>query len=219
MSSRQLFRPRANTVSRIVVYGSVPLCLVAVAWSIALARSSWRTQQDRFVQQPVPFSHEHHVGGLGIDCRYCHTSVETSAFAGMPPTQTCMTCHSQLWRQADMLEPVRRSARTGQPLRWTRVNDLPDFVYFNHSVHIHRGVPCSTCHGRVDRMPLMRQARSLAMQWCLGCHEHPSPHIGAANPFDPAARPAMALGKHPRAVLDSRGDPLPRLLECSICHR
>jgi len=215
----QIFRPRANTIARVLVYGGIPLLLAAIGWSIAAARSPWITGEHRAAAQPVPFSHEHHVGGLGIDCRYCHTSVESSAFAGLPPTETCMTCHSQLWRSADMLEPVRASYRTGRPLEWERVNDLPDFVYFDHSIHVHRGVACTTCHGRVDQMPLMRQAHSLLMQWCLDCHRNPQHHTGALNVFEPTASSAWARGVRPRPTPDSRGDPLPRLLECSICHR
>ena len=110
--------------------------------------------------QPVPFSHQHHVTGLGIDCRYCHTSVETSSFAGIPPTKTCMNCHSQIWTNAKLLEPVRASYKSGESLQWTRVNQLPDFVYFNHSIHVNKGVGCNTCHGPVDQMPLMYQQES-----------------------------------------------------------
>jgi len=127
--------------------------------------------------QPVPFSHQHHVAALGIDCRYCHTSVETSSFAGIPPTRTCMNCHSQIWTNAAMLEPVRESFRSGKSLVWTRVNDLPDFVYFNHSIHIAKGVGCNTCHGPVDRMPLMYNYASLQMEWCLNCHRNPEEYL------------------------------------------
>jgi hypothetical protein len=125
----------------------------------------------------VPFSHQHHVTGLGIDCRYCHTSVETSSFAGIPPTKTCMNCHSQIWTNAPMLEPVRASYRSGESLQWTRVNQLPDFVYFNHSIHINKGVGCNTCHGAVDQMPLMYQYASLQMEWCLECHRAPEKNL------------------------------------------
>src|SRR4029077_19142589 len=124
-----------------------------------------------------PFSHEHHVAQLGIDCRYCHTSVETSAFAGMPPTATCMNCHKQIWTNTALLEPVRTSFSTNQPLRWSRVHDLPDFVYFNHSIHVAKGVGCATCHGRVDGMPLLFQNASLQMEWCLDCHRNPAKYI------------------------------------------
>src|ERR687887_2196966 len=125
------------------------------------------------VEQPIPFSHKHHVGDDGIDCRYCHTSVEKSSFAGLPPTQTCMNCHSQIWSQSPMLEPVRQSAQTGQPLQWNRVHVLGDFVYFDHSIHVQKGIGCSTCHGRIDEMPLTWKAESLQMSWCLECHRNP----------------------------------------------
>jgi len=136
-------------------------------------RSPYVTTQGVAPEQPVPFSHQHHVAGIGIDCRYCHTSVETSGFAGLPPTKTCMNCHSQIWNESPMLEPVRASFRNDRSLVWTRVHDLPDFVYFNHSIHVAKGVGCSTCHGPVDQMPLMYQAQSLQMEWCLACHRAP----------------------------------------------
>src|SRR6185312_7602198 len=118
-----------------------------------IVRSPYETMQNEAREQPVAFSHEHHVSGLGIDCRYCHTTVETSSFAGLPPTETCMTCHSRLWTEAPMLAPVRQSFATQQPLEWKRVNQLPGFVYFNHSIHVNKGIGCSTCHGQVDQMP------------------------------------------------------------------
>jgi hypothetical protein len=129
-------------------------------------------------EQPVPFSHKHHVSGLGIDCRYRHTSVEKSAFAGIPPTDTCMTCHSQLWTDAPLLAPVRESLARHQPMQWNRVHDLPDFVFFNHSIHVRQGIGCATCHGPVDRMPLTWQQNTLFMKWCLDCHKDPAQFIG-----------------------------------------
>src|SRR3954454_14552667 len=150
----QVFHPSANTLSRLTIYGSVVLLLGPVVLSYLVLRSPYQTNVGVVRPQPVAFSHEHHVSGLGIDCRYCHTSVETSSFAGLPPTHTCMTCHSQIWANAELLEPVRASFRTGKSLEWTRVHDLPDFVYFNHSIHVSKGIGCATCHGRVDRMPL-----------------------------------------------------------------
>ena len=138
---------------------------------------SFYTNQDVFVEQPIQFSHAHHVGGIGIDCRYCHTSVEESAFANIPPTKTCMNCHSQIWTNAPILEPVRASFRDNTPLQWTRVHDLPDFVYFNHSIHVRKGVGCATCHGRVDKMPLMYQDAPLTMKWCLDCHRNPAKYV------------------------------------------
>ena len=140
-------------------------------------RSSWATKQNEFVEQPIQFSHAHHVGGVGLDCRYCHTSVEKSSFAGIPPTKTCMNCHSQIWTNAPILEPVRASFRNDTPLNWIRVNDLPDFVYFNHQIHVKQGVGCVTCHGPVDKMPLMYQAKPLLMEWCLDCHRAPEKYL------------------------------------------
>ncbi len=127
--------------------------------------------------QPIPFSHKHHVGDVGIDCRYCHTSVETSAFAGLPSTTICLTCHSQLFAKAAVLEPLRRSVATGQPIAWNRVHTLPDFVYFNHGIHVAKGVACGECHGRVDQMPLTWRTAPLEMEWCLDCHRDPAPHL------------------------------------------
>src|SRR5262249_46164795 len=124
-------------------------------------------------EQPVPFSHRHHVGGIGLDCRYCHTTVEVSSFAGIPPTKTCMNCHSQIWTNSAMLEPVRESFRSGKSIEWNRVHHLAGFVYFDHSIHVKKGVGCVTCHGRVDQMPLTWQESSLQMEWCLGCHRNP----------------------------------------------
>ena len=153
----QIFHHSSNTFARITMFGAV-FILGFVAWAFAsLDRSTYMTRATNPREQPVPFSHAHHVGGLGVDCRYCHTSVETSSFANIPPTKTCMNCHSQIWLTSPTLEPVRASYRTGQSIRWTRVHDLPDFVYFNHSIHVSKGVGCETCHGRVDRMPLMWQ--------------------------------------------------------------
>jgi hypothetical protein len=117
------------------------------------------------------------VAGLGIDCRYCHTSVETSSFAGIPPTSTCMNCHAQIWTNAEMLEPIRASFRTGKPIVWSRVHRLPDFVRFNHSIHIAKGIGCKSCHGEIERMNLVYQASPLTMEWCLSCHRAPEKHI------------------------------------------
>ncbi len=169
----QIFHRSTNTISRLSIYGAV-FVLAGLAWTAAeVQRSPYLTTQGVAPEQPVPFSHQHHVAGVGIDCRYCHTSVETSAFAGLPPTKTCMNCHSQIWNDSPMLEPVRASFRNDRSLVWTRVHDLPDFAYFDHSIHVAKGVGCSTCHGRVDQMPLMYQAQSLQMEWCLECHRAP----------------------------------------------
>lgn len=129
------------------------------------------------VEQPVPFSHQHHVVGLGIDCRFCHTSVEVSASAGLSPTYTCMTCHSQIGTNAAIVAPVRESLADGKPTEWHRVSNLPDYVYFNHSIHIAKGVGCESCYGEMDRMALTYKAKTLIMQFCLNCHRDPGPHL------------------------------------------
>jgi len=173
----QIFHRSTNTLSRASIYGAV-FIVAGLGWTMMqVQRSPYITYAEVIKPQPVPFSHQHHVSGLGLDCRYCHTSVEVSSFAGIPPTRTCMNCHSQIWTNAQMLEPVRASYRTGQSLQWTRVNQLPDFVYFNHSIHIHKGVGCNTCHGPVDQMPLMYQYASLQMEWCLECHRAPEKQL------------------------------------------
>ena len=174
-------------------------------------------------RQPVPFSHQHHVSGLGIDCRYCHDSVETSSFAGIPPTHTCMSCHSQVWTDAPMLAPVRQSLATDQPLSWNRVNQLPDFVFFNHSIHVNKGIGCSTCHGRVDQMPLTHKAHSLYMRWCLDCHEAPERQLRTKDqifnmswepPKDQLERGTQLLKEY-----HIRPERLAQLRDCGMCHR
>lgn len=169
----QIFPRSANDFARISILVGL-LLLGGLVWAGALVhKSGYRTGEGLYLHQPVPFSHEHHVRGLGLDCRYCHTSVETAASAGIPPVATCMNCHRQIWTNADLLEPVRSAWRTGVPIQWERVHDLPDFVYFNHSVHVAKGIGCSECHGQVDEMPLTVQVASLDMQWCLECHRDP----------------------------------------------
>ena len=173
----QIFHPSTNTISRVSIGLVVGLVLGGFYLLNLYNRSSYVTQANVVRAQPVPFSHKHHVNALGIDCRYCHESVEQSATAGIPPTHTCMTCHSQIWARSPMLEPVRESYRTNKPLEWTRVHDLPDFAYFNHSIHVAQGIGCSTCHGQVDQMPLMWRHATLHMEWCLECHRSPQQFI------------------------------------------
>jgi len=169
----QIFHRSTNTISRVSILVVAVVVGAALWFFIEMQRSPYYTHQDIVPPQPVPFSHQHHVGGLGLDCRYCHTSVEVSSFAGIPPTKTCMNCHSQIWTNAAILEPVRQSFRSGASLTWTRANNLPDYVYFDHSIHINKGVGCNDCHGPVDRMPLMYAYGSLQMEWCLNCHRAP----------------------------------------------
>ncbi|HEY1268891.1 MAG TPA: cytochrome c3 family protein, partial [Candidatus Binatia bacterium] len=169
----QIFHRSTNTISRVSIFGGVALLLTLFAAVAAISRSSYLTEVSVVRAQPVQFSHKHHVGDDGIDCRYCHTSVEKSSFAGIPSTKICMNCHTQIWADSPLLEPVRASFRTGKSLEWTRVHNLPGFVYFDHSIHVNKGVGCSTCHGRVDQMALMWRVNTLYMEWCLECHRAP----------------------------------------------
>jgi len=221
-------------MSRATIFGAV-FVVAALSWmAMEVQRSPYITYAGVRKPQPVPFSHQHHVSGLGIDCRYCHTSVETSSFAGIPPTKTCMNCHSQIWTNAQLLEPVRASFKSGESLEWTRVNQLPDFVFFNHSIHVTEGVGCNTCHGPVDKMPLMYQQESLQMEWCLSCHRAPEKNL---RPRDQVfnMRYLPPTSTHPVAVdgqsytdQDELGAALVKkynvrsvkdITSCSTCHR
>lgn len=216
----QIFHPSMNTFSKVTIFGGL-----FIAASLAFAidrfnRSSYVTEADVVREQPVPFSHEHHVGALGIDCRFCHSTVEKEAFAGLPATEVCMGCHSQIWKDSPLLQPVRESFRTGTPLRWTRVHDVPDFVYFNHSIHIAKGIGCESCHGRVDQMPLMRRTASLQMSWCLDCHAMPDRHVRDKNEIYLFNRPARGDAKtHGAELAKQYGIEPKQLLDCGICHR
>lgn len=214
----QIFHPSTNTLSRLSIFGAV-FVLALLLWLLAaIERAPYITQADVVREQPVPFSHKHHVNGLGIDCRYCHTTVEESAFAGIPSTKICMTCHSQIWATSPVLEPVRASFRTDTSILWTRVNDLPDFVYFDHSIHIHKGIGCVTCHGRVDQMPLTWRAHPLTMEWCLECHRAPERFVRPrAQVFRMDWEPPRyetALGQQLVREYHIQPD-----TSCSTCHR
>jgi hypothetical protein len=193
-----------------------------VLWvCLVYTRSSYGTDAGVVRVQPVPFSHEHHVGVLGVDCRYCHTSVENSSYAGLPPTKTCMNCHSQIWVGSETLAPVRESFRTNRSLTWQRVYNLPGFVYFDHSIHIHKGVGCSTCHGRIDQMPFTYQAPSLLMEWCLDCHRNPADRLRPqAAIFDMAwEAPEDQAERGHQLALDYKLHDTNYLTSCSVCHR
>jgi hypothetical protein len=224
----QIFHRSFNTLSLVSIYGSVFL-LAGLGWALSvLARSSYATNVGITQEQPVPFSHQHHVNELGIDCRYCHTSVEDSAFAGIPPTKTCMNCHSQIWVGSDMLAPVRDSYRSGKSIPWKRVHQLGEFCYFNHSIHVQKGVGCVTCHGRVDHMPLVWQEKTLLMEWCLDCHRQPERYV---RPRDQVFNMTFNW----RDARDEDGEPYPDQLAlgrelikkhnikskitCNACHR
>jgi hypothetical protein len=174
-----LFPPWSDTAFRLALVGVVGALVGLPTALMVYMRTPYATEQQFTVAQPVEFDHRHHVSDDGIDCRYCHRTVETSRYAGIPPTEVCMGCHGQIWNQSPMLEPVRRSYFTGQPIRWNRVHRLPDFVYFDHSAHVTHGVGCATCHGRVDRMAKVVRVATLQMDWCLSCHRE---HEGKDGP-------------------------------------
>ena len=214
----QIFRRSANTLSKVSLFGLLSLVGGLILLAMVIGRSSYVTRANEYVEQPIQFSHLHHVTDDGIDCRYCHTSVETSPFAGIPPTKTCMNCHSQLFSTEPILEPVRASFRDDKPLHWVRVHDLPDFVYFNHSIHVKKGMGCETCHGRVDQMPLMQQVNTLEMQWCLNCHRNPENYVRPRSEI-------TTMGYRPPVPQSVIGPQLVKeyginsLTSCSTCHR
>jgi len=214
----QIFHRSTNTIARVSIYGAVILiALLGYAVSV-VNQTSYVTEVHNARPQPVPFSHKHHVGELGLDCRYCHSSVEVSSSAGMPPTQTCMTCHSQIWTNAAVLEPVRASYRDSTPISWTRVNAVPDFVYFNHSIHIAKGVGCTTCHGPIAEMNITWRNESLYMRWCLECHNAPQkylrPRSEVFNAFYQPPKDQVALGE--RLMKEYK---VQSLVNCTTCHR
>lgn len=212
----QIFHRSANTLSRASIVGALLLVGLVLAGLGAFVRSPYYTNQGIHREQPVPFSHQHHVAGLGIDCRYCHTSVETSSFAGIPPTATCMNCHAQIWTNADMLAPIRDSYATGKPIVWSRVHRLADFVHFNHSIHVSKGIGCASCHGRIDTMNLVYQASPLTMQWCLNCHRNPEKFVRPKDQvtnMNYVATNQAELG--PRLVKEYK---IRKLTGCSNCH-
>ncbi|HEU5411528.1 MAG TPA: cytochrome c3 family protein [Candidatus Acidoferrales bacterium] len=214
----QIFHPSTNTLSRLSIYGAVVFLGLLSYVLYEVGQSSYYRAQTIPQIQPVPFSHEHHVTQLGIDCRYCHTSVEKSAFAGMPSTQTCMSCHSQIWTNAPMLAPVRESYETGQSIAWTRVNALPQFVYFNHSIHIAKGIGCTTCHGQIGKMALTWRAATLQMTWCLDCHRHPEEYVRPKNEvFNVDYKPPPNQLELGRELV--RKYKIMSLTSCETCHR
>ncbi|TRX73743.1 cytochrome c3 family protein [Pseudomonas mangiferae] len=216
----QIFSRAADTWFRVamlvIVGGLIGVFIVAML----LERSDYQTGRGWTVDQPVPFSHQHHAGALQIDCRYCHAGVERSARAGFPPTHTCMSCHSQLWTQAEMLAPVRRSLEEDRPLRWNRVIKLPDYVYFQHDVHVQSGVGCVSCHGQVDTMPLLHKAEPLSMSFCLECHRDPAPRLQPRETVADMAWHTDEDRRHlgERLMREYRVDPA-GLTSCSVCHR
>jgi len=214
----QIFHQSFNTISKVSIFGGL-FVAAGVLWLMgAVNRSPYMTQVGVVRPQPVPFSHKHHVGDIGLDCRYCHASVETAAFAGMPSTKTCMTCHSQIWSEAPMLEAVRASYREDRSIAWTRVHDLPDFAYFNHSIHVAKGVGCQTCHGNVDQMPLAWRENTLNMEWCIGCHRAPEQYLRPREEvFNMHWTPPEDQLEAGRALAERYH--VQNLTTCSTCHR
>ena len=218
----QLFRPGANSLLRVALFALLLAPLGIVALAIGLQRTGYVTGEGGFVEQTVPFSHKHHAGELGIDCRFCHVGVETGAKATVPTTQVCMTCHSQMWTNAQMLAPVRQSFASGQQIVWSRVNRVPGYVYFDHHVHVRNGVPCAACHGDMRQMPLTRQATPMTMQWCLDCHRDPEKRLVPADrvtlskPYEQSIPEdeARRIHAHVAGLQHAR-----RLTDCSTCHR
>jgi Cytochrome c7 and related cytochrome c len=214
----QIFHPSSNTFSKLSIFGALFVVGGGLYGLAVINRSPYVTQAGVAREQPVPFSHKHHAGELGIDCRYCHNFVERSKYAGVPPTQTCMNCHSKVKADSPVLEPVRSSWNTGESIEWTKIYDLPDFVYFNHSIHIAKGIGCVSCHGRIDKMNLTAQQPSLHMEWCLECHRDPARYVRPRSEVfnmdwqPPADDPAF--GEKLVAAHDIR-----RRDDCTTCHR
>jgi len=215
----QIFKPSANQLSRLsIVIGVVVLGGLGGALFELIADSRYATRQGDAREQPIPFSHMHHVGSMGVDCRYCHTSVDNSDWAVIPPTKTCMNCHSQIWVGSAVLEPVRQSFRTNESIKWTKVYDLPDYVYFNHSIHVKKGVGCETCHGRIDEQALTWQEPSLQMRWCLDCHRDPAKYLRPADKITTMGY----VPTEPQEVLGARlmkENHVQKLDTCWTCHR
>jgi formamidopyrimidine-DNA glycosylase len=214
----QLFRPSSNTIAKVSIVAAILLAASTLAVAYIVDRGPWITAVQMAPEQPIPFSHKHHVKDDGIDCRYCHTSVENSAYAGIPPTETCMSCHSQIWSNASVTEPIRQSWTTGKSIEWTRVHDLPDYVYFNHSIHLNKGMGCSTCHGQINEMALTWKVNTLNMNWCISCHRNPAQYIRPRSevfninykyPSDQATLgPKLVKEYHVQSLTD-----------CYTCHR
>lgn len=214
-----VFRPRANVLAKAALLGVAFIFASGMAWWLEYPRTDYARRVGFVVHQPVPFSHEHHVGQLGIGCKQCHSAVDVSAEPGLPPTYTCMTCHSQIWANAEMLAPVRDSLANNTPLVWNRVTDVPDYVYFNHSIHVAKGVGCSTCHGAVDQMQLTYKAKSMTMSWCLDCHRNPGPELRPESEIYNTAWVRPTDGPTPAEMVAHYKLGGRNLTDCSICHR
>jgi hypothetical protein len=214
----QIFHRSTNTISRLSIFGAI-FVVAGALWGFAvLNRSGYATQQGVARQQPIQFSHKHHAGELGIDCRYCHAQVESASYAGIPPTATCMNCHSQIWMDSPALAPVRASWTSNEPLAWIKVHDLPDFVYFDHGIHVRKGVACEVCHGRIDRMNQVWQESSLQMEWCLDCHRNPAHYVRPReHVFDFGWTPPADQAELGRQLVEAYD--IQTRTDCTTCHR
>lgn len=213
----QLFRPRATTIARLMPPALLVVGIASIAAIAEFHEPVYKSEVQEAPEQPVPFSHQHHVGGLELDCQYCHQYAEQSSYAGMPPTHTCMSCHSQVWTNAELLEPVRQSYETGEPLEWTGVYTLPEYVQFSHQPHVTSGIGCESCHGRMDRQHLTRQVNAMNMEWCLECHRNPETYV---RPRDEVYTTGWAE-EHPEPrpdLVEEYNIDGHRLIQCSTCH-
>lgn len=186
---------------------------------MVLVRTDYVTGRKMEYEQPIQFDHRHHVLDDAIDCLYCHYMADRSPHAGVPPTELCMNCHGQIWHDAPMLEPLRQSFFDGLPIAWRRVHELPDFVFFNHQVHIHRGIGCVSCHGRVDRMPAVHAIATLDMDWCLDCHTAPERFLRPLDritdmTWEPPLQEQLQIGARLKEEMDIQPP-----LHCTACHR
>ena len=218
----QIFHSSFNTIARASVFGALLGVVGLILLAYGLMESPYQTKVGMIVEQPVPFSHEHHSGELGIDCRYCHNNVETGKYANVPPTHTCMSCHSQIWGDSPMLQPVRESLAEDKPLEWQKVHDLPDFAYFNHGIHIQKGVGCVSCHGRVDKMKLTWKDQPMTMEWCLNCHREPEKHLRPKSEIfnmEYALPPDEQLVMGTKLKKENNIHSAYYLTNCSVCHR
>ena len=215
----QVFHRSINWVAKLSILFVLALAGLSLAILLNINRLDYVSHVGLAKDQPVPFSHKHHVTGMGIDCRYCHTSVEESSFAGIPPVETCMGCHSLVWTEAPLLEPVRAAWRDQLPLQWTRVHDLPDFVYFRHDIHVAKGIGCTSCHGPVDQMPLMYKENTLNMEWCLECHREPEKQIRPReHVFDVTWSPPADQERLGARLVEEYDVQVSQLTDCSVCH-
>lgn len=216
----QIFHPSMNFIVRVTLLVIVFILVGLGGLGYYIVNSPYITEVGVVKAQPVPYSHKQHVGNLGLDCRYCHTSVEDSNTASLPPTATCMGCHAQVAKDSKVLELVRASAKDNKPLEWIRVHNLPDYVYFNHSIHVKQGIGCETCHGRIDQMPVVAKVQTLQMSWCLDCHRNPEKYIRPREAvFTMGYKPTVAQATLGPQLVAQYGVHTKQLTDCSICHR